>query len=164
MKSPRTFEEQTEYIVEALLSGLLGEDEKVAFRCLETDSVTESSTESEASSAFDPTIIASRLRNLGDQYNEDLEQPAQRVIAGVTKGKVEEFGAMVDSLSKAWSSQNPELSYERAFLAVSVKLLAYLVRKVPTVATQLHLEELINGNREVRGYIQAHGGWENFEN
>uniref|UniRef100_A0A8C3HPJ5 BCL2 like 15 n=1 Tax=Chrysemys picta bellii TaxID=8478 RepID=A0A8C3HPJ5_CHRPI len=155
MKSPRTFEEQTECIVEALLSDLLGEDEWFASRSLETDSFADSST-------FDSVIIASRLRRLGDQYNEDLEQPARRVIAEMAKGK--EFGVMVDSLSKSWSSLNPGLGYERAFLAVSVKLLAYLSRKVPAVARQIQLVELINGNREVRGYIETRGGWENFEN
>lgn len=72
---------------------------------------------------------------------------------------MEEFGATVDSLSRSWSSLNPELGYERAFLAVSVKLLVYLARKVPAVATQLQLVELINGNREVRGYIETRGGW-----
>ncbi|TFK04249.1 Zona pellucida sperm-binding protein 3 [Platysternon megacephalum] len=165
MKSPRTFEEQTECIVEALLSDLLGEDEWAAFRSLETDSFAESHTEcelsagAEASSTFDSVIIASRLRRLGDQYNEDLEQSAQRIIAEVAKGKVEEFGVMVDSLSKTWSSLNPELGYERAFLAVSVKLLAYLSRKVPAVARRIRLVELINGNREVRGYIETRGGW-----
>nr|XP_005294966.1 bcl-2-like protein 15 isoform X2 [Chrysemys picta bellii] len=170
MKSPRTFEEQTECIVEALLSDLLGEDEWFASRSLETDSFAESHAEHEASapaessSTFDSVIIASRLRRLGDQYNEDLEQPARRVIAEMAKGKVEEFGVMVDSLSKSWSSLNPGLGYERAFLAVSVKLLAYLSRKVPAVARQIQLVELINGNREVRGYIETRGGWENFEN
>ncbi|XP_065259456.1 bcl-2-like protein 15 isoform X1 [Emys orbicularis] len=183
MKSPRTFEEQTECIVEALLSDLLGEDEWLASRSLETDSFAEShagctpfscslsavlegelSAGAEASSTFDSVIIASRLRRLGDQYNEDLEQPAQRVIAEMAKGKVEEFGVMVDSLSKSWSSLNPGLGYERAFLAVSVKLLAYLSRKVPAVARRIQLVELINGNREVRGYIETRGGWENFEN
>ncbi|XP_039391969.1 bcl-2-like protein 15 [Mauremys reevesii] len=170
MKGPRTFEEQTECIVEALLSDLLGEDEGFAYRSLETDSFAASNAErepsagAEASSTFDSVIIASRLRRLGDQYNEDLEQPAQRIIAEVAKGKVEEFGVMVDSLSKSWSSLNPELGYERAFLAVSVKLLAYLSRKVPAVARRIQLVELINGNREVRGYIETRGGWENFEN
>ncbi|CAM5170257.1 unnamed protein product [Eretmochelys imbricata] len=170
MKSPRTFEEQTECIVEALLSDLLGEDEGTAFHSLETDSSAESCTElqlsagAEASSTFDSVIIASHLRRLGDEYNEDLERPAQRIIAEVAKGKVEEFGVMVDSLSKSWSSLNPELGYERAFLAVSVKLLVYLSRKVPAVARQIQLVELINGNREVRGYIETHGGWENFGN
>ncbi|XP_067414872.1 bcl-2-like protein 15 [Emydura macquarii macquarii] len=168
MKSSRTFEAQTECIVGALLADLLGGDESTAFRSLETDSSAEACAEfqmsAEASSTFDPAIIASRLRRLGDLYNEDLEQPAQRVIAEVTKGKVEEFGATVDSLSRSWSSLNPELGYERAFLAVSVKLLVYLARKVPAVATQLRLVELINGNREVRGYIETRGGWENIEN
>ncbi|CAM4608287.1 bcl-2-like protein 15 isoform X2 [Lepidochelys kempii] len=170
MKSPRTFEEQTECIVEALLSDLLGEDEGTAFHSLETDSSAESCTElqlsagAEASSTFDSVIIASHLRRLGDEYNEDLERPAQRIIAEVAKGKVEEFGVMVDSLSKSWSSLNPELGYERAFLAVSVKLLVYLSRKVPAVARQIQLVELINGNREVRGYIETRGGWENFGN
>uniref|UniRef100_A0A8C3RV79 BCL2 like 15 n=1 Tax=Chelydra serpentina TaxID=8475 RepID=A0A8C3RV79_CHESE len=163
MKSPRTFEEQTECIVEALLSDLLGEDEWT-FRSLETDSFEsraehQLSARVEASSTFDSVIIASRLRRLGDEYNEDLEQPAQRIIAELAKGKVEEFGVMVDSLSKSWSSRNPELGYESAFLAVSVKLLVYLSRKVPAVARRIQLVELINGNREVRGYIETHGGW-----
>uniref|UniRef100_A0A674K5Z7 BCL2 like 15 n=1 Tax=Terrapene triunguis TaxID=2587831 RepID=A0A674K5Z7_9SAUR len=157
MKSPRTFEEQTECIVEALLSDLLGEDEWLASRSLETDSFADT---------FDSVIIASRLRRLGDQYNEDLEQPAQRVIAEMAKGKVMQNHSlfMVDSLSKSWSSLNPGLGYERAFLAVSVKLLAYLSRKVPAVARRIQFVELINGNREVRGYIETRGGWENFEN
>ncbi|KAM9149102.1 bcl-2-like protein 15 [Pangshura tecta] len=163
MKGPRTFEEQTECIVKALLSDLLGEDEGFASRSLETDSFPVSDAEREpsagASSTFDSVIIASRLRRLGDQYNENLEQSAQRVIAEVAKGKVEEFGIMVDSLSKSWSSLNPELGYERAFLAVSVKLLAYLSQKVPAVARRIQLVELINGNREVRGYIETRGGW-----
>lgn len=73
--------------------------------------------------------------------------------------QVEEFGVMVHSLSKSWSSLNPELGYERAFLAVSVKLLVYLSRKVPAVARQIQLVQLINGNREVRGYIETRGGW-----
>ncbi|XP_074791947.1 bcl-2-like protein 15 [Natator depressus] len=170
MKSPRTFEEQTECIVEALLTDLLGEDEGTAFHSLETDSFAESCAElqlsagAEASSTFDSVIIASHLRRLGDEYNEDLERPAQHIIAEVAKGKVEEFGVMVDSLSKSWSSLNPELGYERAFLAVSVKLLVYLSRKVPAVARQIQLVQLINGNREVRGYIETRGGWENFGN
>ncbi|XP_043356264.1 LOW QUALITY PROTEIN: bcl-2-like protein 15 [Dermochelys coriacea] len=180
MKSPRTFEEQTECIVEALLSDLLGEDEGTAFHSLETDSFSESgagytafpcslsavlelqlSAGAEASSTFDSVIIASHLRRLGDEYNEDLERPAQRIVV---EGKVEEFGVMVDSLSKSWSSLNPELGYERAFLAVSVKLLVYLSQKVPAMARQIQLVELINGNREVRAYIETRGGWENFGN
>uniref|UniRef100_A0A8D0GZZ7 BCL2 like 15 n=1 Tax=Sphenodon punctatus TaxID=8508 RepID=A0A8D0GZZ7_SPHPU len=163
MESCRTFEEQTECVVKALLSGLL-ENEEISFRSLKADSAGRSlpAAASDAST-FDPVVIASRLRVLGDLYNEDLEQPAQQLIAEVTKGKVEQFGATVDSLSKIWSTLNPGLGYERAFLAVSVKLFVYLAQKVPSVVSRLQLADIINGNRQVRGYIEAHGGWENLE-
>ncbi|XP_019369643.1 PREDICTED: bcl-2-like protein 15 [Gavialis gangeticus] len=115
----------------------------------------------EGPSTFDPVVIASRLRMLGDMYNQDLEGPAQQVITGMTSGKVEAFRAAVESLSRSWSSQNPELGYERALLSVSVKLGMYVAQKIPAVKEQL--VELINRNRQVRGYIQNQGGWENLE-
>uniref|UniRef100_A0A7M4F9Q3 BCL2 like 15 n=1 Tax=Crocodylus porosus TaxID=8502 RepID=A0A7M4F9Q3_CROPO len=151
MKRSSTFEEQTECVVEALLSDLLGGKEEVAWRSLETDSTIR----------FDAVVIASRLRMLGDMCNQDLEGPAQQVITDMTSGKVEAFQAAVESLSRSWSSQNPELGYERALLSVSVKLGMYVAQKIPAVKEQL--VELINGNRRVRGYIQNQGGWVSAE-
>uniref|UniRef100_A0A7M4FC08 BCL2 like 15 n=1 Tax=Crocodylus porosus TaxID=8502 RepID=A0A7M4FC08_CROPO len=77
MKRSSTFEEQTECVVEALLSDLLGGKEEVAWRSLETDSTIR----------FDAVVIASRLRMLGDMCNQDLEGPAQQVITDMTSGK-----------------------------------------------------------------------------
>ncbi|XP_019402349.1 PREDICTED: bcl-2-like protein 15 [Crocodylus porosus] len=161
MKRSSTFEEQTECVVEALLSDLLGGKEEVAWRSLETDSTIRAESALGGSSEFDAVVIASRLRMLGDMCNQDLEGPAQQVITDMTSGKVEAFQAAVESLSRSWSSQNPELGYERALLSVSVKLGMYVAQKIPAVKEQL--VELINGNRRVRGYIQNQGGWENLE-
>ncbi|NXE50265.1 B2L15 protein, partial [Casuarius casuarius] len=121
----------------------------------------------ETPSNFDPVVIASRLRSIGDECNIDFENSSQ-VVAEVLKGKlklsfwclqIEKFGAAVDSLSRSWSNQNPELCYERAFLTVSVKLAMCIAKKVPAMVPHIPLVELINGNSRVRSYIESCGGW-----
>ncbi|NXA42340.1 B2L15 protein, partial [Eudromia elegans] len=168
-----TFEKQTEYIVKALFSDLLNEEECV-FRCLENDSGESEQYAEETPSNFDPVIIASRLRSIGDQCNVDFEN-SSHVVAEVLEGKrmlkpsfwplqVEKFGAAVDSLSRSWSNQNPEFCYERAFLAISVKLAMYIAKKIPTMLHHIQLVELINGNSQVRSYIESSGGWVSMQN
>lgn len=73
--------------------------------------------------------------------------------------QMEKFGAAVDSLSRSWSNQNPELVYERVFLAVSVKLLMHVPKKVLSMVQPGQLINVINGNSQVRSYIEACGGW-----
>ncbi|NXE23604.1 B2L15 protein, partial [Ardeotis kori] len=162
-----TFEEQTACVVEALFSDLLGEDES-DYRSLETDSGGPVRSAGQPPMRFDPVVVASRLRRMGDQCNMDFERVSSEALAEVLMGKlrlpsrcsqVEKFGAAVDSLSRSWSEQNPELVYERAFLCVSVKLLMHVAKKVPAMLRPSQLIEAINGNSQVRNYIEAHGGW-----
>ncbi|NXA52640.1 B2L15 protein, partial [Nothocercus julius] len=165
-----TFEKQTEYVVRALFSDLLNEDES-ACRCLEKDSGEAEQYADEIPGNFDPVVIASRLRSIGDQCNIDFENSSH--VAEVLKGKfklsfwylqVEKFGAVVDSLSRSWSNQNPEFCYERAFLAISVKLAMCVAKKVPAMLHRIQLVELINGNSQVRSYIESSGGWVSMQN
>ncbi|KFM03135.1 Bcl-2-like 15, partial [Aptenodytes forsteri] len=136
-------EEQTECIVEALFSDL-------------ADPVQSAG---EPPTRFDPVVVASRLRQMGDQCNMDFEKVSSEALAEVLKGKMEKFGAAVDSLSRSWSNQNPELVYERVFLSVSVKLLMHVAKKVPSMVQPSQLINVINGNSQVRSYIEACGGW-----
>uniref|UniRef100_A0A663LK91 BCL2 like 15 n=1 Tax=Athene cunicularia TaxID=194338 RepID=A0A663LK91_ATHCN len=105
---------------------------------------------------FDPTVIASRLRLMGDRCNMDFERVSSEAL-------VEKFAAAVDSLSKRWRDQNPELVYESAFLSVAVKLVMHIAKKVPALVHPTQLIEVINGNPRVRNYIEAQGGWENLD-
>ncbi|NXI73555.1 B2L15 protein, partial [Anseranas semipalmata] len=154
----KTFEEQTVCVVEALFYDLLNEDES-DYRCLQADSGGSVRSAGESPSDFDPVIIASRLRQIGDQCNLDFERVSSQVLAEVLTGKMEKFEAAVDSLSRSWSDQNPELAYERAFLSVSVKLMMYVLKKVPAVVHPRQLITVINGNAQVKNYIEACGGW-----
>ncbi|NXJ68085.1 B2L15 protein, partial [Rostratula benghalensis] len=151
-----TFEEQTECVVNALFLDLLGEDESDC-RNLETDS--EGKAWDDLDISFDPVVVASRLRQIGDQCNVDFERVSSEALAEVLRGEMEKFGAAVDSLIRSWSDRNPELVYEKAFLSVSVKLLMHLAKKVPDMLHPRYLAGAINGNSQVRNYIEARGGW-----
>ncbi|NWT45371.1 B2L15 protein, partial [Chroicocephalus maculipennis] len=147
-----TFEKQTECVVNAPPSDLLGDDESDC-RSLETDS------EGDDLKTFDAVVIASRLRQMGDRCNMDFEHISSPPLAEVLKGEMEKFGAAPPSLSRSWSDRNPELVYPPPFLCVSAKLLMYLLKKVPAMVHPSYLIRAINGNSPPRNYIKAHGGW-----
>nr|XP_056700826.1 bcl-2-like protein 15 [Euleptes europaea] len=164
MKNSMTFEEQTEKIVKALLSDFLEEKPPICLPLISQPANVPEEAAGGATSTFDPVTIASRLEHIGDHINRDLNPHVHVLAAEMVEGKVVKFGEMVESISKEWSSHVPGLEYERAFLAVSVRLFKGLVEKIPSVASATLLIGLINGNAHVRSYIEEHGGWENLEN
>uniref|UniRef100_A0A670YQB7 BCL2 like 15 n=1 Tax=Pseudonaja textilis TaxID=8673 RepID=A0A670YQB7_PSETE len=107
--------------------------------------------------SFNPVDIADSLKSLGDKYNAEIESHVQAVIAEESIRK--KFGEVTESLSRNWISQTPGLEPERVFLAAAVKLFVKFMKKTGDKGQINILTETINGNPELRGYIERQGGW-----
>ncbi|KAG8517621.1 Bcl-2-like protein 15 [Galemys pyrenaicus] len=164
MSSPKTFEAQTECVINCLLEDFLNPT-SITNRTL----IYECETDAGADSSFDVAIIAGRLRMIGDQYNKEVEASAQEFITEFRRGQVKflflsiaeaVLQHTVKSLSQALCAQDSTLACEKAQLGVLVKLTECVAKKAPELVSQLvtAMTRMINGN-EIRGFIQSQGGW-----
>ncbi|XP_067097903.1 bcl-2-like protein 15 [Osmerus mordax] len=146
--APRDIEEDTLLIVQCLF-----DDDEVLDRCgqIETDG-------SMSDDDFDPVIIADKLRQLADEYNDEKMEPLIKALHQATANQaVQVFGEAVETLCLA--SSQPELSSELQLLRASVALGRYVKNNSPQLKSKVAGAMATFLNTRVVGWVRDQGGW-----
>ncbi|KPP59147.1 bcl-2-like protein 15-like [Scleropages formosus] len=125
---PRSTAEQTKIIIQCLFEDLKGREELT-----EPDGVQEDS--------FDPTLIAEKLRKLGDDYEEQVIQPLMKEI------------------QKAAADESAEVAPERLLLKASIFLGLYAKRNCPDLNAVIQETMTAFINTQVAPWVSQQGGW-----
>ncbi|KAG9352911.1 hypothetical protein JZ751_017487 [Albula glossodonta] len=110
---------------------------------------------------FDPTLIADKLRELADDYDEKVIQPLMKNITQAAADQVvTAFGDSVDSLCKSWVAERAEVSSEKHLLKATIMLGLYVKRNSPglTGAIQNAMANILN--TRLGTWVADQGGWD----
>ncbi|XP_078500549.1 bcl-2-like protein 15 [Lissotriton helveticus] len=153
-----TFEKQTKQVVQALFSDP-EEGENICFRNLDTDYAGEEEQEDD----FDPYVVSSRLRAVGDQLDEDIRSQAKQFVEEPVN-LTQRFSNVVNSLSSTWVARNPDLTNEKAVLKVAVSLALCVFKMEPSMqeVMQSTLTALLT-SPSLLSFIEEQGGWMHIE-
>ncbi|XP_035245173.1 bcl-2-like protein 15 [Anguilla anguilla] len=110
---------------------------------------------------FDPVLIADKLRELGDDYDEKVIQPLINKVQKAAKDQMATaFGDCVDSLCKSWMADGPEVTQEKQLLKASVMLGLYVKKKCPDLrgAVQDAMANFLT--TRLGSWVSQQGGWD----
>ncbi|KAI1890521.1 hypothetical protein AGOR_G00154550 [Albula goreensis] len=148
--APKEIEFQTINIIRCLLEDISTDD-----RCMvEPDGAVNEDQ-------FDPTLIADKLRELADDYDEKVIQPLMKNITQAAADQVvTAFGDSVDSLCKSWVAERAEVSAEKHLLKATIMLGLYVKRNSPclTGAIQNAMANILN--TRLGTWVADQGGWD----
>ncbi|KAK6318778.1 hypothetical protein J4Q44_G00099890 [Coregonus suidteri] len=149
--APRDIEQQTLEIISCFFE----EEHALGFRdlggCIESDGPGDDDM-------FDPVVIADKLRELGDDFEEKYIQPhISRLQRAVANKAVEEFARSVDSLCAA---QSAEVAPEMQLLRASMALGLYVKKTCPDLRATIQSCMAAFINTRLAGWITQQGGWD----
>ncbi|XP_072571729.1 bcl-2-like protein 15 [Paramormyrops kingsleyae] len=108
---------------------------------------------------FDPVIIAEKLRELGDKYEESVIQPLLKKLQETPENQVATvFNEGVDCLCQTLSYQG--LAPEVLLLRAAVMLGMGVKRKLPSLVGTVESAMVNLLNRRLVTWIQQQGGWD----
>ncbi|KAJ8360503.1 hypothetical protein SKAU_G00170280 [Synaphobranchus kaupii] len=111
--------------------------------------------------AFDPVLIADKLRELADDYDEKVIQPLiKNVREAAADQVVTAFGDSVDNLCKSWVAEAAEVAPEKQLLKASVMVGLYLKRKCPDLTSVIQNAMAVFLNARLGSWVTQQGGWD----
>ncbi|XP_052466072.1 bcl-2-like protein 15 [Carassius gibelio] len=114
----------------------------------------------EDDNSFDPVKIASKLRELGDDYDEKVIQPLMKNVQSASADQVlTVFSDSVDSLCKTWVVERAEVVSEKQLLKAAITLGLFMKKNCPSMTNVV--EDAMMGfvNNRLTNWIAEQGGW-----
>ncbi|XP_043108583.1 bcl-2-like protein 15 [Puntigrus tetrazona] len=114
----------------------------------------------EDENSFDPVKIASKLRELGDDYDEKVIQPLMKNVQKAAADQVvTAFSDGVDSLCNMWVVERAEVASEKQLLKAAITLGLFMKRNCPDMTNVV--EDAMTGfvNNRLTNWIAEQGGW-----
>lgn len=149
--SPR-IEEHTLEIIKCLF-----EDANLKLRSGSGEIETDGKNEDD----FDAVIIADKLRQLADEYDEERIQPLINALQRAAADQaVKAFGDAVEILCQSPVATRAEVASEMQLLKASVALGLYVKKKSPDLRSKVERAMAVFLNTRVVGWVRDQGGWE----
>ncbi|XP_073681403.1 bcl-2-like protein 15 isoform X1 [Garra rufa] len=114
----------------------------------------------EDADSFDPVKIASKLRELGDDYDEKVIQPLMKNVQKAAANQVVTvFSDSVDSLCKMWVVERAEVSSEKQLLKAAITLGLFIKKSCPDMNNVVEVAMMGFVNNRLTNWITEQGGW-----
>ncbi|XP_052424595.1 bcl-2-like protein 15 [Carassius gibelio] len=110
--------------------------------------------------SFDPVKIASKLRELGDDYDERVIQPLMKNVQKAAADQVvTAFSDSVDSLCNTWVMERAEVASEKQLLKAAITLGLLMKKNCPDMINVVEFAMMGFVNNRLTGWIAEQGGW-----
>lgn len=148
-----TVERQTAEIIKYLFDDEEDIKDRKLDACLETDS----------GDAFDPVLIADKLRCVADALNDDYKFKA--ALSDLKQAAAQEaveaaFSNGVDLLCQTYIAQRAEVAPEMQLIRASVSFGLYVKKSCPELKNQIRRAMTAFLNRRVGTWVTKQGGWD----
>lgn len=114
----------------------------------------------EDENSFDAVKIASKLRELGDDYDEKFIQPLIKNVQNAAADQmVSAFSDSVDNLCKMWVVERAEVASEKQLLKAAVTMGLVLKKNCPDMTSVIEAAMARFVNNRLTSWIAQQGGW-----
>lgn len=114
----------------------------------------------EDENSFDPVKIASKLKELGDDYDEKFIQPLIRNVQSAQGDQVVSvFAESVESLCQMWVVDRAEVASEKQLLKAAVTIGLVMKKNCPNMTGVIETAMAGFFNSRLTSWISQQGGW-----
>ncbi|KAG5837768.1 uncharacterized protein LOC135234938 isoform X2 [Anguilla rostrata] len=152
--APKDIQQQTYEIIHCLFDQSPENSDKTS-QDIETDCPDDDDD------SFDPVIIADKLREVGDELDEQVIHQFKNALKSSSQMQVEAvFRKTAEMLCHTWMSERGEVAMEKHLLRATVMLGLYVKRNCPRMIPSIQGVMATFLNTRVTLWVSQQGGWD----